>query len=111
LTRRDFVVECIRRSKQEHLFEGQKGAAWFETDEGIFEVWFLPKTESFASLEIIEERKANGRYIYTFRGKPRIRTYMDSPKPIAFIERGNLLFEVWGNGQLAARLGRAFQKP
>ena len=111
LNERDFVVECIRRSKEEHLFDSQKGAAWFKTDKGVFEVWFLPGKESFAALEIIEKPQENGRYIYTFRGRPRILTPVDSSKPIFFIKQGNLLFEVWGNSQLAAALTRAFQKP
>ena len=47
LNDRGIVVECVRRSKGENRFDGQKGGAWYKTDHGIFEVWFLPKTESF----------------------------------------------------------------
>ena len=42
LARRGIKVECIRRSKEENLFKNQKGAAWFKTNQGIFEVWFMP---------------------------------------------------------------------
>ena len=98
LSNRGFIVDCVRRSKEEHLFTGQKGAAWFKTDKGIFEVWFLPKTESFAGLEVIEEARGNGRYVYSFRGAPRISTHMDSSKQIFFLKQENLLFEVWGDG-------------
>src|SRR5271163_4401351 len=51
LSSRGLGVECIRRSKEEHLFEGQKGAAWFQTSQGSFEVWFLAAPETFAGLE------------------------------------------------------------
>jgi hypothetical protein len=106
LTQSGFLVECIRRSKQEHLFEGQKGAAWFSTNRGTFEVWFLPEDETFASLEVIEQPQPNGRYIYAFRGKPQIPTSMDSAKRIYFIKRGSVMFEVSGDSQLAASLER-----
>jgi hypothetical protein len=111
LSNRGFIVDCVRRSKEEHLFTGQKGAAWFKTDKGIFEVWFLPKTESFGALEVIEEPQGNGRYVYSFRGTPRISTHMDSSKQIFFLKHGNLLFEVWGDKQLATSLSLAFQGP
>lgn len=111
LSDRGFVVKCIRRSKEEHLFEGQKGAAWYKTDQGIFEVWFLPKLENFVALDIIAQPQGNGRYTYFFRGTPRISTTMDSSKPISFIKYGNLLFEVWGDKQLAGNLSHALQKP
>ena len=111
LSRRGFVVECIRRSKEENLFQGQKGAAWYKTDKGIFEVWFLPKGESFADLEVIEQPQGNGTYNYSFRGTPRISTHIESSKQMFFLKQGNLLFEVRGNEHLARSLDHAFQKP
>ena len=71
LSARGIVVKCIRRSKEERLFKGEKGAAWFKTDKGVFEIWFVPKTESFDRLEIIEKKQGNGRYLYSFRGAPQ----------------------------------------
>ena len=108
---RGFVVECIRRSVAEHLFNGQKGAAWYKTDQGIFEVWFLPKGESFAALEVIEQPQENGRFSYSFQGTPQILTHMDSAKQEWFIMYGNFLFQVWGNQRLAASLNHAFKVP
>jgi hypothetical protein len=110
LENRGFVVECIRRSVGEHLFESEKGSAWFKTDQGIFEVWFLPQAQNFALLNIISQEQ-DGRYIYTFRGTPRIATTIDSSKPISFVKHGNLLFEIWGDQQLAASLEQAFRNP
>jgi hypothetical protein len=67
LNERGFLVQCLRRSVGEGFFQGQKGAARFKTERGIFEVWFLPKPETFAGLEIDEQRK-NGEYVYSFGG-------------------------------------------
>lgn len=47
LNERGFQVQCMRRSVEERLFKGQKGAAWVKTDRGILEVWFLPMPETF----------------------------------------------------------------
>jgi hypothetical protein len=111
LTDRGIVVECVLRSKEERRFEGQKGAAWYKTDHGIFEVWFLPKTESFAAFKVVEQQQGNGRYLYTFPGTPAPRGSEDSSKQEFFITHGNVLFKVWGDKQLAASLEQAFQKP
>ncbi len=97
-------VECMRRSKEENLFEGQKGAAWVKTDYGIFEAWFLPGNETFEKLEIKETLAGNGRYLYSFSGLAHVPPTLDSSQPIAFIKNGSRLFEVWGNRALAAVL-------
>lgn len=110
LDQRGFVVQCIRRSLEERLFDGEKGSAWFKTDQGIFEVWFLPQAQNFAMLQIVGKEQ-DGRYIYTFRGTPRIATTIDSSKPISFVKHGNLLFKIWGDKQLAASLRQAFRNP
>ena len=111
LTESGFLVECIRRSKQEHLFEGEKGAAWFSTNRGVFEVWFLQEDQTFASLEVVEQPQPNGQYGYTFRGTPQISTSIDSAKRLYFIKRGRLMFEVLGDSQLANSLEQAVPGP
>jgi hypothetical protein len=110
LNERGFQVQCMRRSVEERLFKGQKGAAWVKTDRGIFEVWFLPMPETFAGLEV-DERQENGRYVYSFSGTPRISRTIDSSKQSFFINYGNLLFHVWGDEQLATGIRNAFQRP
>jgi hypothetical protein len=52
-----------------------------------------------------------GRYIYSFRGRPRIVTRIDSAKSVSFIMHGNLMLEVWGDKQLAETLEVAFRTP
>jgi hypothetical protein len=110
LNERGFFVECIRRSVGERFFQGQKGAAWFKTDRGIFDVWFLPKPENFNGLEIDEQRE-NGEYVYSFRGAPQISRTIESSKQNYFINYENLLFLVIGDEQLAASIRNVFQKP
>jgi hypothetical protein len=105
-----FAVQCIRRSLEEHLFKSQKGAAWVKTDRGVFEAWFLPTPETFAGLKV-EERRENGRYLYSFRGTPQISRTIDSSKRSYFVSYKNVLFHVWGDEQLAASIRSAMQKP
>src|SRR5271169_4559968 len=78
-------VRCLLSSTMQHIFAGQKGAALYRTDDGSFEVLFLPKTDSFVSLQIVEQLE-NGRYIYSFRGTPRSLTVIDSSKRDYFIK-------------------------
>jgi hypothetical protein len=52
------------------MFEGQEGAANYQTDVGAFEALFLPKPETFNTLEIVEQEETGG-FIYSFRGSPR----------------------------------------
>jgi hypothetical protein len=99
-------VQCIRRAKEDHLFDDQAGAAWFKTDQGAFVVWFLPETETFNSLQVIEHSRGNGRFVYSFGGTPEIKTTFDSSKRIWFIKQRNVLFEVRGDSKLAARIRR-----
>jgi len=87
------LVKCVLQSTMVHTFEDQKGAAFFKTDYGEFSALFLPKPQTFASLEIVS-RAENGRFLYSFQGNP----HPASPHPInsnhqMFFERhANLLF-------------------
>jgi hypothetical protein len=101
-------VQCIRRSKEEHLFDDQAGAAWFKTDQGAFEVWFLPEVGTFSDLHVIEHPRGNGWFVYSFEGMPAIKTTFDSSERMWFIKQRNVLFEVWGDSKLAARIRSAF---
>jgi len=96
---RGIKVECIRRSKEEHLFEGQKGAAWFKTNQGSFEVWFLPDAKAAA---IVFAK-------VTARPAP---TFLRSGSSELFIQHENIVFHVsQGDQTLAANLQRALQQP
>lgn len=102
-------VECIRRSKQENMFEGQKGAAWFQSKQGIFEVLFLPREKGFSALSITEKQD-DGLTTYSFGGNPKFMAKsMQSVKHLHFIKHKNLLFEVLENEPLTAQLKSEFE--
>ena len=104
-----FVVECVRSSKQAQIFDGQKGAAWYKTNRGVFEVLFLPKGQTFDELTVVTESKEGDSIMYSFRGKPQIPTTMEAKSRIAFIKHENVMFEVFGNDSLAKSLEEVFQ--
>lgn len=108
LERHDFIVECVRSSKQAQIFDGQKGAAVYKTNRGVFEVLFLPKGQTFNELKIVSESK-EGFSKYSFRGRPRIPQTMETKSRIAFIKHENVMFEVFGNDGLARSLEQVFQ--
>jgi len=107
LDQHGFTVDCIRRSKQEQIFKGQKGAAWYKTNQGVFEVLFFPKNNG-ARLNVTERSERDGRYLYSVQGASDT---FDSSKPMRFIQDGNKVFEVWGDAKLAESLSHKFQHP
>jgi hypothetical protein len=102
LTSKGIRVECICASKSQHLFQGQKGAAYFRTDAGVFDSLYLPKGQVF-QVETVEKPES-GRYIYRFRGS-RGGLSFDSAK--RFVKHKNVLLLVGGDRPLAARLEQA----
>jgi len=94
-----FIINCVAASKWGHLFDDQEGAALYSTDQGDFDVLFLPKPETFDAIQVVEERQGN-TYLYSFRGTPHSPGRLEG-KRTEFIRSGNLLFIVWsdaGNG-------------
>ncbi len=80
-------VECVCASKAQRLFQGQKGAAYFRTDAGVFDSLYLAKGQVF-QVEAVEKR-------------------FDSAEPMLFIEHKNVLLLVGKDRPLAARLEHA----
>jgi len=95
LSSKGIHVECLCASKMQRFFAGQVGAAWNRTDAGIVEALFLPKGQAF-NVELVETSE-NGRYHYSFRGTPTGAPRMDSSKPMAIIQHGNVLMVVLGD--------------
>jgi len=104
LSKHGFLVNCIQNSKEDRLFPTQKGAALYRTNQGDFVVWFLPKAATFDRLEVFTQSEGEGRYLYTFRGEPKIATKFHSAKLTWYINHQNLMFEVFGNQKLADQL-------
>jgi hypothetical protein len=100
-----FIVKCVQASKWENLFAGQEGAALYRTDQGGFDVLFLPKAETFDAVQVVEQRQGN-LYVYSFRGTPNSPTRMEGQKTY-FIRSANLLFLVWSDADLAASIQAA----
>jgi hypothetical protein len=91
--------EAIRRSKEEHLFSGQKGAAWFKTDQGMFEVWFL--ADPAAAAAVVAKVTAHPPPINLPSGPSEF-----------FTQHQNVVFHVsMGQKALAVSSQTAFQKP
>jgi hypothetical protein len=107
LRSRGFVVKCVLLSKEEHMFEAQKGAANFQTDVGVFEALFLPKSENFNTLEIVEQEETGG-FIYSFRGSPRSLTEHWEGRRVYFVKHGSQFLHTL-DMQVAAKLEEAFQ--
>lgn len=103
---RGFIVKCVQASKMQMVFDGQKGAALYVTDQGSFDVLFLPKAQSFSAVEVVEESEGKF-YSYSFRGTPRSPMRMKGKKTY-FIKSDNLLFVAWADGKLARTIQDAF---
>jgi hypothetical protein len=104
LVRHGFVVICVAPSKMTNTFEGQEAAALYRTSHGSFEVLILPKPHTFDGLEIVERRE-NGRYKYSFAGRPKpwSANLIDAPRPVYFIKHVNRLIVAYDR-ELATRL-------
>jgi len=105
-----FVVQCIAPSTMTGTFEGQVGAAVYNTNHGAFDALFLPKTESFDRLEIIE-RQQSARFLYSFAGQPAPwpTNRIDAADRVYFIKNLNRLL-VAHDERLATRLVSALRR-
>jgi hypothetical protein len=112
LSKYGISVKCILMSKMDGTFDGQDGAALYRTDQGDFEVLFLPQAKTFDRLRVIE-RQDGGRYSYRFKGPPQPwpANLIDSAFRIYFIKSGNRLFVVDHNKELAGTLGKLVRSP
>lgn len=107
LRRHGFTVNCILRSHSESMFDGQAGAAMYQTDEGNFDALFMPPPETFDRLVVVERREGAG-YVYTFEGQPNPwpANRIDSARRMYFVKEGHRLLIIWGDDELAERLRR-----
>ncbi len=105
LDKHGILVKCVLSSKMTGTFEGQTGAALYRTNHGDFEAIFLPQSNTFDQLKVVERQ--NGHWhIYSFTGPPQPwpANRIESPRRMYFVKRQNILF-VLSDKQLAAKLG------
>jgi hypothetical protein len=70
LNRHGIQMRCVLLSKEAQVFDGQLGAAFFRTEIGDFEALFLPPTQSWDKLKVIEQHESGGYMRYRFQGSP-----------------------------------------
>jgi uncharacterized protein YkuJ len=105
--RQGIEVICVLPSKLVNLFEGQLGAAFYRTSVGIVDVMFMPKSVDF-QVRVVET-KEDGRYLYTFEGKPHANSPVwDSNRPSYFIQVHNVMFTT-DDGRVAQKLKTSSQ--
>ena len=111
LRRHGFDVNCLVRSHSEDMFDGQAGAAMFYTDQGNFDALFMPPSETFDKLVIVERREGTG-YGYSFEGQPKPwpANRIETAQRMYFVNDGHVLLRIWGDEKLAERLRGALAK-
>jgi hypothetical protein len=91
LDRQGFEVTCVLPSKDIRVFDGQLGAAFYRTAVGTIDVMFMPQSTDLWVRVI--ENKQNGRFLYTFNGKPHaLIPVWDASRPFHFIQHRNYMF-------------------
>jgi hypothetical protein len=108
LTRHAISVRCVLLSKKAQMFEGQLGAAFFQSDIGNFEVLLLPRPKTWDQLEIVEQREHGGYTRYHFRGIPKYSGTWEG-KPAYFVKHGNQLLHSLDQ-KTVAKLHQALQR-
>jgi len=98
------VVECVLNSKSWSRFEGQKGAAFFRTDQGDFDALFLSKPQTWDALEITQTEK-DGRHLTSFQGWPS-GSPINGSRPSYFVKHANVLCSTGDDEQLSIKLNR-----
>ena len=97
-----FIVNCVQASKWGNLFVDQEGAALYRTEQGDFDILFLPKSETFDAVQVVEQMQGN-LHVYSFRGTPNSAGRLEGQK-IHFVRSANLLFLVWSDADLTASI-------
>jgi hypothetical protein len=89
LDRHGIKIRCVLLSKEAQLFDGQLGAAFFRTEIGDFEALFLPPTQSWDKLKVIQQHESRGYNKYRFQGSPTYRGTWEGKNSVYFVKRRN----------------------
>jgi hypothetical protein len=98
----------LHRSKLNGMWPGLTKAAFFKTEMGVVEVIFFPEPVGAENV-IVTERRADGRYLYSFSGYPALVGGFDGNQPMYFLMHRNW-FIVPGKEELYQALKRALKK-
>ena len=89
LNRHGVQVRCVLLSKEAQMFDGQRGAAFFRTEIGDFEALFLPLTQSWDKLKVIEQHESGGYNRYRFQGFPAYPGTWEGENSVYFVKHRN----------------------
>jgi hypothetical protein len=91
--KRGVEVTCVMPSVDVRMFRNQLGAAVYRTSIGQLDVMILQESLEF-QIHVVETRK-DGRYFYTFEGKPDVDTRgWDAAFKLYFVQHRNFMFDV-----------------
>ena len=107
LNRHGIQVRCVLLSKEAQLFEGQLGAAFFRTDTGDFDALFLPSSQSWDKLKVLEQREPGGYNRYRFQGSPAYSGTWEG-KSVYFVKHRNQFLHSLDQ-ELVSKLREALQ--
>lgn len=108
LDKHGIQIRCVLLSKEAQLFTRQLGAAFFRTDTGDFEALFLPPSQSWDKLSVIEEREPGGHAKYRFQGSPTYAGTWEG-KSVYFVKHSNQFLHSLDQ-QLVSKLREALQQ-
>jgi hypothetical protein len=108
LNRHGLAVRCVMLSKEAQMFDGQLGAAFFRTAMGDFDALFLPRSQNWDGLKVVEQRHPDGYTQYHFEGAPKYSGTWEG-KPVYFVQHQNQLLHSL-NQQLVAKVRAALRQ-
>lgn len=106
LNRHGIQIRCVLLSKEAQLFDGQLGAALFRTEIGDFEALFLPPTQSWDKLKVIEQHESGGYNRYRFQGSPTCPGTWEGKNSLYFVKHRNQFLQSL-DAQLVLKLHEA----
>ena len=106
--RHGIQIRCVLLSKEAQMFDGQLGAAFFRTEIGDFEALFLPPTQSWNKLKVIEQHESGGYNRYHFQGSPTYPGTWEGKNSVYFVKHRNQFLHSLDQ-QLISKLGESLQ--
>ncbi len=101
LNDRGVVSDCVAMSKSDGLLKGQRGAAVFHTDKGLFDALFFPTRQQVQEIRIAEQQNG-GSYTHTLSTPLThfTRTWSNH-FPMYYVKYENVLLMIFKDEDLA----------